>query len=140
MLGNSMTSTCAIHLLTQLSMSRICSSFTLWRRCLPPNTIARERSILVNENAAQGEGRGPVVSGELQVPTVREKTVSDSWVFSMLFWYLCHPHLLAIISKLTTSSPFLFPSFLLLAFLHCTSLHMSLYLLISLHIHVPLKP
>ena len=70
MLGKKINST---YIFTKLSMSSMCTSLKVrWKNlepfpCSPPNSTTRERSIFVKENPAQGGGRGPVVSGELQV-------------------------------------------------------------------------
>ena len=76
-------STTSMHpnLNTQLSMSRMCTSFTLWCLCLPPNITARERSTFVKENPALGRGLGPVVSGELQVATEWKRQFGSTGIY-----------------------------------------------------------
>ena len=55
--------------ITQLLMSRMCTSLTLSGLCLPPNRTTLEQSTLVKLKAAQGGGRTPVVTGDSHSPT-----------------------------------------------------------------------
>ena len=85
----------------QLFTSRMCTSFTLWCLCLPPNITTRERSTFVKENAAQGGGRGPVVSGELQVATEWERDHPIIILLLSLFYsptfLLCSYHSICLV-------------------------------------------